>query len=148
MCCRVLRSFADLVGTELPRGSYRDRHGPPQVVDRDLRVASANKRYRPAPSAAFARRTAATCAQGSTNARAGPAVADGPAAQADLRSRRGVCRQQHGAEALPMPRHRAYRGQPRRKSEQIDLERRKPTWNSDRTSRSASNGQTQALGPL
>src|SRR5262249_738558 len=26
---------ADLVGTDLLGGSYRDRHGPPQVVDRD-----------------------------------------------------------------------------------------------------------------
>jgi len=27
-----LRTF---VGTDLPGGSYRDRHGPPQVVDQD-----------------------------------------------------------------------------------------------------------------
>ena len=26
-CCRASRSFADLVGTDLPGGSYRDQHG-------------------------------------------------------------------------------------------------------------------------
>jgi hypothetical protein len=34
-CCQASRPFADLVGTDLRNGSYRDRCGPPQVVDRD-----------------------------------------------------------------------------------------------------------------
>jgi len=35
MCCLASRSFSDLFGTGLPARSYRDRHGLPQVVDRD-----------------------------------------------------------------------------------------------------------------
>ena len=34
-CCRASRSFADLVGTDLPGRSYRDRPRLPQVADRD-----------------------------------------------------------------------------------------------------------------
>jgi hypothetical protein len=35
MCCQVSHSLADLIGTDLPGGSYREEHGPRQVVDRD-----------------------------------------------------------------------------------------------------------------
>src|SRR6516165_9240272 len=37
--------FADLVGTDLSRGSYRDRHGRPKVVARGDPVAPANDRH-------------------------------------------------------------------------------------------------------
>ena len=50
-CYRASRSSADLVGTDFPSGSYRDRHGPPLVVDRTIRVAGANNCYRSAYSA-------------------------------------------------------------------------------------------------
>jgi hypothetical protein len=42
MCCRASRSFADLVGTDLPGGSYRDRHGHHRLLIRTLTVAPAN----------------------------------------------------------------------------------------------------------
>ena len=32
-----------------PAGSYRDRHGPPQIVDREDQLTSANHRYRACP---------------------------------------------------------------------------------------------------
>src|SRR5262245_28409494 len=40
---------ADLVGTDLPGGSYRYRQGPPQVVDREVSGASTNDYYRGGP---------------------------------------------------------------------------------------------------
>ena len=41
------RPFADLVGTELPDGSYRDRHRPPQAANWEDHHTAANDRYRP-----------------------------------------------------------------------------------------------------
>src|SRR6516164_8316778 len=46
MCCQVSHSFADLIGTGLPGGSYRDRHRPPQAVDRKDQHRAANDRDR------------------------------------------------------------------------------------------------------
>src|SRR5262249_53038871 len=53
LCRQVSHSFADLIGTGLPDGSYRDRHRPPQVVDREDQHRAANDRNRLALSVEF-----------------------------------------------------------------------------------------------
>jgi hypothetical protein len=64
MFCRASHSFADLVRTELADGSSRDRHRPPQVVDRDDDRSAREWRYRPAPPVPLVR-----TAVGSTTAK-------------------------------------------------------------------------------
>ena len=48
MLSGVALIFADLVGTDLPGGSYRDRHGPPQLSIETNSIISTNDRYQPA----------------------------------------------------------------------------------------------------
>ena len=42
MCYRASRSFADLIGAELPRGSYHGRHGDHRLLFRTMAGAPAN----------------------------------------------------------------------------------------------------------
>jgi hypothetical protein len=58
-CFRAARSFADLIGTDLPGGLYCDRRGHHRLSIETISRASANDRYRPVPPVTLVRRTTA-----------------------------------------------------------------------------------------